>query len=121
MSQQYAAFYLANIVSGLDFLHRYNVVHRDLKPENILMGQDGYLVIADLGCAKNINDTSGWSTGGTPLFMAPESFIGERGPGPAVDWWAAGCILFEMLTQQNVSFNCSPHVLIFRDRSHRPS
>ena len=49
-----AMFYVANIAMGIGFLHGKNIIHRDLKPENILMGDDGYLMIADFGLAKEL-------------------------------------------------------------------
>jgi serine/threonine protein kinase len=93
-----ARFYFANIVCGLDFLHEHGVAHRDLKPDNILMGPDGYLCITDFGAATTKWDDNSYITVGTPCYSTPESI---RYPdlycAPSADWWASGCIIYEML------------------------
>jgi p70 ribosomal S6 kinase len=48
-----AAFYLAEIILGLDQLHNLGILHRDLKPENILLGHDGHICLTDFGLAKD--------------------------------------------------------------------
>ncbi|REE97769.1 WD40 repeat domain-containing serine/threonine-protein kinase [Thermomonospora umbrina] len=80
------------IATALTAIHRAGVVHRDLKPANVLLGPDGPRVI-DFGIART-DDTSRSATGmkGTPRYMAPEVFQGQR-PGPAVDIWAWGATM----------------------------
>ncbi|WP_051713152.1 WD40 repeat domain-containing serine/threonine-protein kinase [Spirillospora albida] len=81
------------IATALASIHRAGVVHRDLKPANVLLGPDGPRVI-DFGIAKT-DDMSRSATGrlkGTPRWMAPELFRGERAT-PAVDVWAWGAIV----------------------------
>lgn len=105
-----AAFYFANIVSGLAFLQTYEIVHRDLKPENILVGADGYLCITDFGTAAKEFEENDWLLIGTPTYMAPEIFsAAEQSTRTfgAVDWWSAGCVLYEMTTRKMVSNCCS--------------
>jgi len=45
-------FFVACIVSGLEYLHMNAVLHRDIKPENIVLQKNGYLRITDLGIAR---------------------------------------------------------------------
>lgn len=81
------------IATALSSIHRAGVVHRDLKPANVLLGPDGPRVI-DFGIAKT-DEMSRSATGqlkGTPRWMAPELFRGERAT-PAVDVWAWGAIV----------------------------
>lgn len=48
-----AAFYLAECVLAIAYLHSKGIAHRDLKPENILLGGDGHICITDFGLAKS--------------------------------------------------------------------
>ena len=88
------------------------MVHRDLKPANVLLAACGVATakpqaplakIADFGLAKQLDVDSGQTrTGaviGTPSYMAPEQAAGlTKEIGPAVDVYALGAILYEMLT-----------------------
>ena len=53
-NEEQARFYMAEIMLGLDYLHKKNVVFRDIKPENILVDIDGHIRIADFGLSKVI-------------------------------------------------------------------
>lgn len=69
-----------------------------LKPENVLIDNCGYIRISDFGLSKNnITGNEALSVCGTPEYLAPE-ILHKQGHGKSVDWWALGCILFEMLT-----------------------
>jgi serine/threonine protein kinase len=105
------AFYFANIVCGLSFLEFHGIIHRDIKPENILLGPDGYLCLADFGSAAREETEDDWLMVGTPTYMAPESFT-PQGQSErlysGIDWWSAGCVLYEMITRKMVRFSlCS--------------
>jgi serine/threonine protein kinase len=91
-------FYAACVCSAFAYMHDKSIVYRDLKPENLLFDDVGYLKVVDFGFAKLINDRT-WTLCGTPEYLAPE-IITNKGHGLAVDWWAFGILIFEMLCGQ---------------------
>ncbi|CAM9830409.1 unnamed protein product, partial [Ectocarpus fasciculatus] len=98
-----ASFFCGCVVLPLQYLHQMSVAYRDLKPENLLLGQDGYLKVIDFGFAKRIPfkkdntlQTKSFTLCGTPDYLAPELVL-SRGHDKAVDYWALGCFLYELL------------------------
>ena len=89
-----ARFFTACIIKGLEQIHRHDIVYRDLKPENLIISAEGYVKIVDFGLAKKTLRT--FTVCGTPEYMAPEVVL-SRGYDRAVDYWASGVILFEMI------------------------
>ncbi|POM78147.1 AGC protein Kinase [Phytophthora palmivora] len=94
-----AKFYAAEMVLALEHLHSKGIIHRDLKPENVLLGADGHIRLTDFGLAKEMAD-EGDSTStmcGTNEYMPPE-MIRRKAYNQAVDWWALGALIYEMVT-----------------------
>lgn len=120
-------FYASEILLAIEYLHAKDMIYRDLKPENLLLDSNGHIKITDFGFAKKVDDRqvlflhtyladgvppSGylnlhnanlspspvrtWTLCGTPEYLAPE-IITSKGHSKAVDWWALGILIFEML------------------------
>ena len=99
MREETAKFYAAQIVLGLEELHRHWIVYRDLKPENVLLDAKGNIQITDFGLAFMLRDDDKRRTrgqAGTRGYMAPET-MGVRGYGLSVDYFSLGVMLYELL------------------------
>ena len=98
-SEKKAKFYLIEIILGLEYLHKNNMIYRDLKPENILMDSKGHIKLSDFGLSKILsdNDEKAFTMCGTPQYLAPE-IMKEEGYDKNVYWWSLGCFFYEMIT-----------------------
>ena len=91
---------IEGVLGGLAAAHRAGIIHRDVKPENVLLGQDGAVKVADFGLARAAVAAASTKTGviiGTAAYLAPEQVSRSRSDA-RTDVYAAGVMLFEMLT-----------------------
>src|SRR5262249_23594435 len=97
-----AAALLARVARAVHFAHQRGLLHRDLKPGNILLDIDGTPYVTDFGLVRRVEGESGLTqTGvivGTPSYMAPEQARASKQLTTAIDVWALGAILYELLT-----------------------
>lgn len=108
---QNARRWSAQLALGINALHTMGIIHRDIKSENILIDIQENVRIADFGLSyidkepKPLNPWQDYTSDikGTIYFMAPEILRNTKNPdsvkyGTPVDWWAFGCVLYELLS-----------------------
>ncbi|XP_058086344.1 MAP3K epsilon protein kinase 1-like isoform X2 [Magnolia sinica] len=113
--EQLVAFYIAQVLEGLVYLHEQGVIHRDIKGANILTTKEGLVKLADFGVATKLTeaDVNTYSVVGTPYWMAPE-VIEMSGVCAASDIWSVGCTVIELLTCVPPYYDLQPMPALFR-------
>jgi serine/threonine protein kinase len=100
-----AAILISDICRGLDHAHRSGLIHRDIKPANILIDHDARPKIVDFGLSRPLDDThDGGTVYGTKGYLAPEVVRDPHGIDQKADIFAAGVILYELLTGRLVPY-----------------
>jgi tRNA A-37 threonylcarbamoyl transferase component Bud32 len=91
---------VAKIARAVHHAHQRQVLHRDLKPSNVMLDEAGEPHVADFGLATKLS-VSGAATAQGPAgslpWMAPEAVRGDPTLTTAIDVWALGVILYELL------------------------
>ena len=88
------------IISGLEYLHKNNIVHRDIKPENLIINKKTKeLKIVDFGLSNIFNTEKKLlsSSCGSPSYAAPEMLQGHKYRPQPVDVWSSGIVLYAMI------------------------
>jgi serine/threonine-protein kinase len=117
---------LCGVAEALACAHAVGVVHRDLKPDNILLDSTtepaGRARLTDFGIAQVLDSPRLTTTGallGTPSYMAPETINGAR-PTSAVDVYALGILLYELIVGRHPYAGDTPVAVLHRHLASEP-
>lgn len=115
--------FAAQLLKGVTAVHSLGVVHRDLKPSNIIVSGNGVLKITDFGVARLSSAPVTHMAAdvlGTVIYVAPEVLRGEVATR-AVDLYALGVILYELLTGEPPFNDDNPARVILRKLEEPPT
>ena len=127
MSRQKVIEVMADVCAALDFSHRHQIIHRDVKPANVMINRAGAVKVMDFGIARALgegqNVTQTAAVIGTAQYLSPEQARGEAVDARS-DVYAAGCVLFELLTGEPPFTGDTPVAVAYqhvREDPKRPS
>lgn len=127
MTQRRVVEVMADVCAALDFSHRHQIIHRDVKPANVMINQVGEVKVMDFGIARALgegqNVTQTAAVIGTAQYLSPEQARGEAVDARS-DVYAAGCVLFELLTGEPPFTGDTPVAVAYqhvREEPRRPS
>ena len=115
---------MADLLSALNYAHSQKIVHRDIKPANLLVQASGSIKLTDFGVARiqdsgDATRTQG-SIVGTLKYMSPEQLEG-RPIDARADLFAAGVVLYQLLTSQRPFDADSDFAVIQKIVHHTPT
>lgn len=119
---------LRDVARALTYAHERGIVHRDIKPENVLLSGDA-AVVTDFGIAKAINASISGDGGtltmtgsvvGTPAYIAPEQAAGDPATDHRADFYAFGCLAYELLSGHAPFSGRNPQALLMAHLSETP-
>jgi len=103
LTMDHIRFIATQLFRAVRYVHSGEIIHRDIKPANILVDADCHINLIDFGLARSIAfDSNGQQPilteyAATRWYRAPEILLGGKVYSKAVDMWALGCVLGEML------------------------
>ena len=93
--EKHIAYVAEEVVRGLAFLNKNEVIHRDLKSGNIMLTVNGGVKLIDFGLAVKDKETGRRHMVGSPFWVSPE-MIQRRRYGKKIDIWSLGICLIEL-------------------------
>ena len=98
LTEEDAKLYIAEIILGIEFLHKNKIIFRDLKPENIVLTEDGHAKLTDFGLSKENMGEGDQSKSfvGSIAYLAPE-ILNKKPHTRTLDWYLVGVLLYEMI------------------------
>jgi serine/threonine protein kinase len=115
--------WVRELAEALVALHEVGLVHRDLKPENVMIDAVGRVRLLDYGLARpeeqGLTMTAEGMVLGTPSYMAPEVFDGER-PSTTDDVYALACLAYTALAGRPAHQGETPFQILETKRFSAP-
>eukprot|EP00440_Ansanella_granifera_P013312 gb/GFBE01014467.1/.p1 GENE.gb/GFBE01014467.1/~~gb/GFBE01014467.1/.p1 ORF type:complete len:391 (+),score=95.09 gb/GFBE01014467.1/:1-1173(+) len=107
LTEEHHQYFVHQILRGLAYLHSVSIVHRDIKPSNLLVNKNCDLKICDFGLARVLATETDDTMGRTDYvvtrwYRAPEVVLLASEYTVAIDVWAVGCILGELINRKPV-------------------
>lgn len=95
-------YVLYQLLKSLKYMHSAELLHRDIKPSNLLLNADCSVKLCDFGLCRSVAEVAGPNPVltdyvATRWYRAPEILLGSTRYTKAVDMWAVGCIVAEMI------------------------
>mmetsp|Transcript_97098 Transcript_97098/g.172859 ORF Transcript_97098/g.172859 Transcript_97098/m.172859 type:complete len:340 (+) Transcript_97098:71-1090(+) len=117
----YLSSIAAQVMNGLDYLHKRKLLHRDIKPENILHNRSGEVKLTDFGIAKDLDKTLAMAGTfvGTVTYMSPERCLGQD-YSFASDIWSVGMVIFELSTGRYPFADIASFPVLFEHLCEKP-
>lgn len=124
LPQKEACRVVAATLRALAYSHTNGLVHRDIKPANVMVTDDGKVKLTDFGIARAIADSAATMTNtsvvvGTAQYLSPEQAQGQTIDARA-DVYAAGCVLYELLTGRPPFTGDSPLAIAYQHVGQSP-
>ncbi|XP_050132514.1 mitogen-activated protein kinase kinase kinase NPK1-like isoform X1 [Malus sylvestris] len=102
--------YTKQLLLGLEYLHKNEIMHRDIKGANILVDNKGCIKLADFGASKKVVELAtingAKSMKGTPYWMAPEVIL-QTGHSFLVCAFSLGLVLLRNTLLEVFYFSCA--------------
>ncbi|KAH9956473.1 Pkinase-domain-containing protein [Lactifluus volemus] len=99
LEEKYVVVIVREVLIGLNYLHKSNVIHRDIKAANVLVTASGKVIICDFGVSALLATTNSKRNTfiGTPYWMAPEVAQPVPAYDTKADIWSMGIMIYEMV------------------------
>ncbi|XP_071958896.1 PAS domain-containing serine/threonine-protein kinase-like isoform X2 [Antedon mediterranea] len=102
LDEPLASYIFRQVVAGVAYLHRQNIVHRDIKDENMILNEQFEVKIIDFGSSAYLIPEKLFSTFcGTLEYCSPEVLMGNKYRGPELEMWALGVTLYTLVYGEN--------------------